>query len=124
VPIDRSRDRNRSLDRDADGGRSRPPSRHRQANSDDQALSLRDSGRTFAAVASALGFKRAKDARAAFLRALARQSDAERERLCERERERLDKLEARIRDRDREDPEKMERRLQGLEQMRETLPRV
>lgn len=124
MPTDRSRSRSRSFERDADGGRDRPPSRNRQANSDDQALTLRDSGRTFAAVASALGLKRSTDARTAFLRALARQPETERERLCERERERLDKLEARIRDRDKDEPEKMERRLAGLARMRETLPRV
>lgn len=122
MPDSRSRNRDRSIERMGDGGRERKPSRPRQ-NSDDQALTLRDSGRSFAAVASALGLKRATDARAAFLRALARQSDDERRRLCERERERLDKLEARIRDRDSEEPEKMERRLGGLARMRETLPR-
>ena len=73
-------------------------------------------------VASSLGLKRASDARAAFLRALARQPDTERQRLRQRELERLDKLEARIRDRDSEQPEKRERRLAGLARMRETLP--
>ena len=123
MPDSRSRNRDRSIERIGDEGRPRTPSRPRQ-NSDDQALSLRDSGRSFAAVASALGLKRATDARAAFLRALARQSEGERHRLCERERERLDTLEARIRDRDSEEPEKMERRLAGLARMRETLPRT
>lgn len=118
----RDRDPSHSSERDGDGRRDRSPSRQRHETTDDRALSLRDSGRTFAAVASTLGLKRASDARAAFLRALARQPDTERQRLRQRELERLDKLEARIRDRDSEQPEKRERRLAGLARMRETLP--
>ena len=118
----RDRDPSHSSERDGDGRHDRPPSRQRHETTDDRALSLRDSGRTFAAVASSLGLKRASDARAAFLRALVRQPDTERQRLRQRELERLDKLEARIRDRDSEQPEKRERRLAGLARMRETLP--
>jgi hypothetical protein len=74
-------------------------------------------------VASSLGLKRSSDARAAFLRALARRPENERARLSKRELERLDQLEARIRDRDRDAPEKMQRRLGALAVMRDTLPR-
>lgn len=114
-------DREKSFDRES-SGEDRPP-RGRQPNSDEQALTLRDSGRTFAAVASSLGLKRSNDARAAFLRALARRPESERARLSKRELERLDQLEARIRDRDRDAPEKMQRRLGALAIMRDTLPR-
>jgi hypothetical protein len=114
-------DREKSFDRESSGEERAP--RGRQPNSDEQALTLRDSGRTFAAVASSLGLKRSSDARAAFLRALARRPENERARLSKRELERLDQLEARIRDRDRDAPEKMQRRLGALAVMRDTLPR-
>jgi aminoglycoside phosphotransferase len=82
---------------------------------------LRDSGRSYAAVARSLGFKRAVDARAAFLRALHQRQGEERTSLIQRESARLDKLETRIRTRDADDPEKMERRLVALAKMREGL---
>ena len=130
MPSGRRMERNGSSDRDGDGGREggreggrgQSSFRQRQSNSDEQALTLRDSGRSYAAVASSLGLKRASDARAAFLRAVARLPDSERTRLYQRESERLDRLEARIRDRDRDEPEKMERRLAALAVLRETMP--
>jgi hypothetical protein len=84
-------------------------------------LVLRDSGKTYAAVASSLGVKRAVDAQAAFLRALRQREGEERSRLVQRESDRLDTLEARIRTRDAADPEKMERRLVALTKLRERL---
>jgi hypothetical protein len=98
----------------------RPAQRSRpRANSDEEVLSLRDSGRTYSAVARSLGFKRARDAQAAFVRALHKREGDERERLTQRERGRLDQLEQRIRTRDAEEPEKMERRLTALAKLRE-----
>jgi len=91
-------------------------------SSDEQALVLRDSGKTYAAVASSLGFKRAVDAQAAFLRALRKRDGEEHSRLVQREWARLDELETRIRTRDAADPEKMERRLQALAKLRAALP--
>jgi len=88
-------------------------------NSDEEVLSLRDSGRTYSAVARTLGFKRASDAQAAFVRAVHKREGDERERLTQRERVRLDELETRIRSRDAEEPEKMERRLTALARLRE-----
>jgi hypothetical protein len=82
---------------------------------------LRDSGQTYASVARSLGFKRAIEAQAAFLRALRQREGDERVRLTERESVRLDQLETRIRTRDADDPVKMERRLVALGKMRETL---
>lgn len=66
-----------------------------------------------------MGFKRAVDAQAAFLRALRQRDGDERSRLVQRESDRLDKLETRIRTRDATEPEKMERRLVALEKLRE-----
>jgi hypothetical protein len=60
-------------------------------------------------------------AQAAFLRALRQREGEERARLTQRESDRLDQLETRIRARDADDPEKMERRLIALAKMRETL---
>ncbi|HUO47246.1 MAG TPA: hypothetical protein VMU09_00300 [Acidimicrobiales bacterium] len=82
---------------------------------------LRDSGKTYAAVASSLGFKRAVDAKAAFLRALRQREGDEQARLIERESTRLDELETRIRTRDAAAPEKMQRRLEALAKLREEL---
>ena len=120
----------RHNDRSSDQGRTfeghreteAPPRRARPSrNADEEALTLRDQGQTFAAVARSLGFKRAADARAAFLRALRQREGTDRDRLTDREFGRLDELEARIRFRDADHPEKMERRLVALEQMRLTL---
>jgi hypothetical protein len=88
---------------------------------DEEALVLREKGQTFAAIARSLGFKRAGDARVAFLQALRKREGAEREELTRRESGRLDALEVRIRARDADDQEKMERRLAALEKMREAL---
>ena len=68
-----------------------------------------------------MGFKRAVDAQAAFLRALRQREGEERSRLTQRESDRLDQLETRIRTRDAADPEKMERRLLALAKLREKL---
>jgi DNA-binding transcriptional MerR regulator len=84
-------------------------------------MALREQGRSFAAIARTLGLKRAADARQAFLRELRSRSDEERQHLVERELERLDKLEARIRARDVDEPEKLQTRLGALAAMRESL---
>jgi hypothetical protein len=84
-------------------------------------MALREQGRSFAAIASTLGLKRATDAREAFLRELRSRPDEERQHLVVRELERLDKLEARIRARDAEEPVKLQTRLGALAAMRESL---
>jgi hypothetical protein len=107
-----------------DERRDRPNSRRPTGprhNSDEEALALRDSGHSYAAVARSLGFKRAIDARGAFLRALRHREGEEKTSLIQRESARLDKLETRIRTRDADDPEKMERRLVALAKMRDGL---
>jgi hypothetical protein len=68
-----------------------------------------------------VGFKRAAHAQAAFLRAVRQREGEERTRLIQRESDRLDQLETRIRTRDAADPEKMERRLLALKTLREKL---
>lgn len=84
-------------------------------------MALRDSGKTYAAVASSLGLKRAVDAQAAFLRAVRKREGEERSRLVQRESARLDELEARIKSRDAGEPEKMGRRLEALAKLRAAL---
>jgi hypothetical protein len=68
-----------------------------------------------------LGFKRATDARQAFLRALRAASEDERKILVGRELQRLDELEARIRTRDAAAPDKLDRRLEALAALRRGL---
>lgn len=82
---------------------------------------LREQGRSFASIAGSLGLKRAADAREAFLRELGARPDEEREGLVERELDRLDKLEARIRSRDAAEPDKLQTRLGALAAMRASL---
>ncbi len=84
-------------------------------------MALREQGHTFSSIASSLGFKRASDAREAFLRELRSRPDEERPTLVERELERLDKLEARIRTRDAGAPDKLRTRLGALAAMRDSL---
>jgi hypothetical protein len=85
---------------------------------------LRDTGKTYAAVASSLGLKRSVDAQAAFLRALRQHEGEDQSHLAQRESDRLDKLETRIRTRDAAEPEKMERRLEALAKLREKLSEI
>ena len=81
----------------------------------------RELGKTFAAVARSVGFKRAREAHGAFLRALRKREGDDRTRLVERESVRLDELESRIRTRDVADVPRMERRLAALTTMRQML---
>ena len=82
---------------------------------------LREQGRSFAAIARTVGLKRATDARQAFLREMRTLPDEERAALIQRELQRLDNLEARIRSRDAEEPDKLETRLGALATMRASL---
>jgi electron transfer flavoprotein alpha/beta subunit len=100
------------------GGRS-----HRavERNADEEALALRESGKTFAAIARSVGFNRANEAHGAFLRALRKREGDDRAGLVQREAGRLDELETRIRTRDAGDQVRMDRRLTALAKMREVL---
>jgi hypothetical protein len=89
---------------------------------DEEVVSLREGGKSYSAVASAVGFKRATDAHAAFVRVLRSRPEAERAALSHRESQRLDQLEQRIRTRDAGgDAAKLERRLAALSELRQKL---
>src|SRR5271168_1269580 len=112
----------RPRDQDRDNDRERKDTRGpRRGSSDEDALRLREEGRSYAAVARSLNLKRSNDALAAFLRAMRQRPDAERAELIVRERARLDLLETRIRDRDKDDPTRLDRRLGALEKLRSSL---
>jgi hypothetical protein len=115
---DHSRSRRSAPERTQGDGGSRQPRR----NIDEEVVSLRERGKSYAAVASALGLKRATDAHNAFVRALRSRPEAERAALSSRESQRLDQLEQRIRTRDGAgDATKLERRLFALGVLREKL---
>jgi hypothetical protein len=65
--------------------------------------------------------KRAVNAQEAFLRAMRSLPEKEQKALHQRESDRLDQLEVRIRSRDAEEPAKMERHLVALEALRRTM---
>ncbi|MGC8628317.1 MAG: hypothetical protein ACP5VR_12360 [Acidimicrobiales bacterium] len=90
-------------------------------NIDEEVVTLREQGQSYSAVARALGMKRAVNAQDAFLRAMRNLPESERKALGQRESQRLDKLEVRIRSRDANEPAKMERHLTALEALRQTM---
>lgn len=100
-------------------------SRRRQASGDTdaQALTLRESGKSFSAIARTLGFERATEAHRSYVRALGASEGDERRRLVKNEEARLDQLEQRIRERDAKDVPKLERRLEGVQKLREAIPK-
>jgi hypothetical protein len=101
----------------AGGPRRRPAS----GVTDAQALALREEGKSFSAIARTLGLDRAKEAHKSYVRALGRHEGDERRQLIKSEEARLDELERRIRDRDAADVPKLERRLLGVEKLREAI---
>lgn len=100
----------------------RPPRpRQPRRDLDEEVVALREQGQSYSAVARTLGIRRAVDAQAAFIRAMRRLPEQERKALYQRETERLDQLEARIRSRDAQDPAKLERHLVALVALRESM---
>ena len=95
--------------------------RQPRRNLDAEFVALREQGRSYSAVAGALGIKRAFNAQEAFIRVMRSLPEKERRALQARESARLDQLEVRIRTRDADQPVKMERHLAGLEALRETM---
>ena len=85
---------------------------------DAQALTLREAGTSFSAIARMLELERAVDAHRCFVRALNAQDAEERRRLVDNEGVRLDRLEERIRNRDAADATKIARRLRGVNNFR------
>jgi hypothetical protein len=88
---------------------------------DGQALALRESGSSYSAIARQLELGRATDAHQSFVRAVGARDGDERRRLIKNEEARLDRLELRIRDRDAADASKIERRLLGVDKLREAI---
>lgn len=99
--------------------------RRRQASGeiDAQALTLRESGKSYSAIARTLGLDRATEAHRSYVRALGSREGDELQRLVKNEDVRLDQLEERIRERDAADVPKLERRLLGVQKLREAIPR-
>jgi len=88
---------------------------------DEQALLLREQGRSFARIARLLDLAGAIDANAAFNRALRRQTPAQQAALRSREMARLDALGARLRRRHDVSEDELARQLHGLRCLRKTL---
>ncbi len=88
---------------------------------DDQALFLRDQGRSFAGIARELDLTGALDANAAFNRALRRLSAGEQTALRIREVARLVALSERLRQRQDVSEDELARQLAGLQRLRKTL---
>lgn len=91
------------------------------AHRDDQALLLRDQGRSYAGIAQELNLAGALDANAAFNRALRRRGPAEQAGLRSREIMRLDALGERLRSRQDVSEDELARQLHGLALLRKTL---
>jgi len=94
-----------------------PDALHRE----EQALLLRDEGRSFAGIARVLDLTGALEANAAFNRALRRRSPAEQAALRSREMARLDALGERLRRREDISEEELARQLHGVKRLRKTL---
>ncbi|MGD0381776.1 MAG: hypothetical protein ABSC30_17545 [Acidimicrobiales bacterium] len=92
-----------------------------EAQRDDQALLLRDQGRSYARIAQELNLGGALDANAAFNRALRRRGPAEQAGLRSREVVRLDALGQRLRNRPGVSEDELARQLHGLALLRKTL---
>jgi hypothetical protein len=108
-------------DRDREERPSYSGPRQPRRSLDEEVVALRERGKSYSAVASALGIKRAVNAQEAFVRAMRSLSEKERSAMHQRESARLDQLEARIRSRDAHEPAKMERHLVALEALRDTM---
>jgi len=88
---------------------------------DEQALVLRDQGRTYLDIAHILDLDGARAAHAAFNRALREPSRSERAWLRSREMARLDALASRMRGRHDLGVEEVVRRLRGLKRQRDSI---
>jgi len=91
------------------------------AHRDEQALLLRDQGRSFAGIAGVLDFTGALEANAAFNRALRRRTPGEQAELRSREMARLDALGERLRKRAGVTEEELARQLHGIKRLRKSL---
>lgn len=96
-------------------------SRTQGGDTDAQALALRESGKSYSAIARTLGLERATEAHTSFVRALGTREEGERRQLIKNEETRLDELEQRIRQRDAADVPKLERRLLAVQTLRDAI---
>ena len=92
-----------------------------ETSTDDTALELRRSGRSFAAIAKKLGWERASVANDAFNRALRTRPSDEQVVLREEETVRLDKLATKVRSRTDLAEEDVNRQLRTITRLREAL---
>jgi hypothetical protein len=88
---------------------------------DGEVVTLREQGRSFAAIARTLGLEGATQANAAFMRALRRLPSAEQESLRIHEMARLDALGERLRQRSDLDEAELARRSRSLDRLRKRL---
>ena len=88
---------------------------------DDKALEMREQGRSYAAIARALGLPAGLDANAAFNRALRRQPNDEQDLLRGREAARLDALSKRVRLRSDIDEAEVARKVRSIERLKKRL---
>jgi len=88
---------------------------------DEQALLLREEGRSFAGIAQVLEFADAIEANAGFNRALRRHTPGYQITLRNREMARLDTLTERLRSREDVSDEELARLLPGIQRLRKTL---
>jgi hypothetical protein len=88
------------------------------AQQDEQALTLRSQGRSFGAIATAVGFDRAHHAHAAFNRALRRKPAKEQAALRAQELGRLDEVAANIRANPDWDHQEVVRRLKAVDRLK------
>ena len=88
---------------------------------DEQALELRVKGRSFPAIAKALGYERPLLARQAFIRALRRKPEAVRADLRQQEMGRLDAMADVFRSNQDLDDEEIAQRLRAMDRLREML---
>jgi hypothetical protein len=88
---------------------------------DEQALDLRVKGKSFTAIAKALGYERPLLARQAFIRALRRKPEAVRADLRQQEMGRLDAMADVFRSNQDLDDEEIAQRLRAVDRLREML---
>ena len=92
-----------------------------QPSSDEQALELRCKGRSFAAIAKALGFARASQANEAFNRALRTRPKKDQTAIRDEENRRLDDLADRLRSRTDLSKDQVDNQIKIITRMREVL---
>ena len=91
------------------------------AGVDQQALTLRSQGKSFAAIAEALGLERGAEANRAFVRALRREPSDRRKTIRSEESRRLDRMAERVRANGSLSAEVTDKRLRAIERLRTSM---